>query len=101
MPMSDATLHDLYPPIEPYQHGFLPEKDGHTVYFENISTKLSCPQSPPHFFVYFLAISACLKEEAINVIIYRRRIAFRSMERWYVFVEVKFVILGTADLSLS
>ncbi|MFM7802688.1 MAG: prolyl aminopeptidase [Limnohabitans sp.] len=32
--MFDTTLHDLYPPIEPYEHGFLPEKDGHSVYFE-------------------------------------------------------------------
>jgi proline iminopeptidase len=32
--MSEATLPDLYPATAPYRHGFLPEKDGHAVYFE-------------------------------------------------------------------
>lgn len=43
MPMSDATLNDLYPPIEPYQHGFLPEKDGHSVYFEECGNPNGLP----------------------------------------------------------
>jgi proline iminopeptidase len=32
--MSADLAPALYPPIEPYQHGFLPALDGHRVYFE-------------------------------------------------------------------
>jgi len=33
----------LYPPIEPYRHGFLPPQDGHSVYFEECGTADGLP----------------------------------------------------------
>ncbi len=33
----------LFPPIEPYRHGFLPEQDGHSVYFEECGSAKGLP----------------------------------------------------------
>lgn len=41
--MSATTLSDLYPATEPYQQGFLPEKDGHAVYFEECGHPAGVP----------------------------------------------------------
>ena len=41
MPTSRTT--DLFPPIEPYKHGFLPTEAGHSVYFEECGSPDGLP----------------------------------------------------------
>ena len=41
--MSADLAPALYPPIEPYQHGFLPALDGHRVYFEQCGHPFGLP----------------------------------------------------------
>jgi proline iminopeptidase len=53
--MSATKLSDLYPAIEPYQQGFLPEKDGHSVYFEECGN----PEGVPVVFLHGGPGSGC------------------------------------------
>jgi proline iminopeptidase len=41
--MPSAAPDALFPAIEPYAHGFLPEQDGHTVYFEQCGNPAGLP----------------------------------------------------------
>jgi len=41
--MPNATPDALFAPIEPFAHGFLPEQDGHTVYFEQCGNPAGLP----------------------------------------------------------
>ena len=46
--MTDATLHPIYPPIEPYRSGMLPVDDFHTLYWEESGN----PQGVPVLFLH-------------------------------------------------
>ena len=41
--MNENPRTDLFPPIEPYRHGFLPAQDGHSVYFEECGSAKGLP----------------------------------------------------------
>ena len=41
--MNENPHTDLFPPIEPYRHGFLPAQDGHSVYFEECGSAKGLP----------------------------------------------------------
>jgi proline iminopeptidase len=41
--MSTSRTPDLFPPIEPYRHGFLPTEAGHAVYFEECGSPAGLP----------------------------------------------------------
>lgn len=53
--MNENPHTDLFPPIEPYRHGFLPPQDGHTVYFEECGS----PEGLPVVFLHGGPGSGC------------------------------------------
>jgi len=54
--MPDAPPDALFAPIEPFAHGFLPEQDGHTVYFEQCGN----PSGLPMVFLHGGPGSGCM-----------------------------------------